>query len=100
MANTYDKGDLVKVTGTFTDPDSNDALIDPTVVKVSVKEPDGTTTTYTYGTDAECVKVSTGLYKLEINCDAPGTWHYRWWSTGTGQAAEPDEFIVEPSVFD
>lgn len=91
--NKHDLGDLVKVTGTFTDPDNSDAAIDPTVVKLSFRNPAGTVTTWTYG-GGEITKVSTGVYTANIDANAAGRWYYRWWSTGTGQAAEEQSFQV------
>lgn len=97
MANQYDNGDLVRVSVVFTD--SSNANVDPTVVKVSVKTPAGVTTTYTYGTDAALVKDSAGHYHLDIDASASGTWHYRWFSTGTGQAAAESFFVVNAGNF-
>ena len=47
MANEYEVGDTVSVTGTF--KDQLGVLTDPTVVKLDVSYPGGTVTTYTYG---------------------------------------------------
>lgn len=91
--NTHDLGDLVRVTGTFSDPD-DDTVMDPAVVKLSVKDPSENVETFVYGTDVEVVKSSTGVYYLDIDADEAGTWYYRWWSTGTGQAAEENSFEV------
>jgi len=91
--NKHDLGDLVKVTGTFTDPDNGDAVIDPTVVKLSYRNPAGTVTTWTYG-GGEITKDSTGNYSANIDANVAGRWFYRWWSTGTGAAAEEKSFNV------
>ncbi|CAK0775265.1 conserved hypothetical protein [Gammaproteobacteria bacterium] len=96
MANKYELGDLVRVKGTWTDPNNSNAAIDPDVVKCSVRAPSGTVTTYTFGTDAALTKVSTGVYQMDINANAAGIWSYRWFSTGAGQAA--DERYFEVSV--
>ena len=93
--NNYDLGDKVKVSATFTDPDDSEAAYDPSVVKVSHKDPSGNVTTWTYGTDSEVVKDSTGNYHALIDADEAGTWYYRWFSTGTGQAAEEQQFRVK-----
>lgn len=91
--NTHDLGDLVRVSGSFRDAILGGA-IDPDVVKLSVRSPDGTVTTYTHGTDAEVVKDQVGEYHADINADQSGTCYYRWWSTGEGQAAEENRFVV------
>ena len=91
--NTHDLGDLVRVEGKFYTATTG-VLADPTVVKLTIREPDATLTTYVYGTDAALVKASTGTYYADINADLVGMWHYRWWSTGTGQAAEEGRFRI------
>lgn len=95
--NVYQKGDLARITGAFTNPD--DDAIDPTALSLFVTTPGGVTTEYVYGVDAEVVKDSVGNYHADISADESGQWLYRWASTGTGQAAENSEFMVEPSAF-
>lgn len=92
MANTYDVGDLVRVTGTFTDSSGN--AQDPTAVYCAFKDPSGNVTTYQYGQDAALEKSSTGVYYVDIDVDEAGVWYYRWYATGTGQAAGESTFSV------
>ena len=89
MITTFDcdVGDKVRVTGTFTDVDDSSAVT-PDTVSFRVLAPDGTSTTYIYATDDEVALVSTGVYRLLIDCATRGTYKVRCWSTGTGQAAE------------
>jgi hypothetical protein len=94
---TYDIGDLVRVTGVFTN--SAGTEIDPSVVTFKVKDPANVTTTYIYGTDVELVKDSTGNYYVDIDVDDDGSWYYRFESTGTGQAAAEGRFVVNTSYF-
>ena len=91
----YDLGDEVRCTGTFTDPNNSNAAVDPTVVKVSVRNPASTVTTYTYLTDAAVIKSATGIYYIDVDASSAGRWYYRWFSTGTGKAAEEESFTVE-----
>ena len=91
-ATVYDQGALVRVTAAFTN--SADAAIDPDVVNLSFKNPAGTVVTYVYVTDAELVKDSTGNYHVDIDAATAGTWYYRWWSTGAGQAARERAFDI------
>ena len=91
--NTYDLGDLVKVSATFTDADTGLAA-DPTTVKLSVKDPAGIVTPYVYLTDAEIVRDGVGLYHANLDVDQSGKWYARWFSEGTGQAAEETRFQV------
>ena len=90
--NIHDLGDLVRVEAEFRNALTGAAL-DPTAVFLSVREPDGTVTTYTYG-GAEITQDSTGIYHALIDVDQAGVWRYRWWSTGSGQAAEEKVFKV------
>jgi len=92
MANSYKLGGLVRVSGAFTT--SAGVAQDPTVVKCSVRSPLGVVTTYTYGTDTEIMKDSTGNYHMDVSAPAIGTYYYRWFSTGTGQAADEGWFEV------
>jgi hypothetical protein len=90
-------GDLVKLSATFLDAETGLAL-DPDVVKLSVKPPDpATTTTHTYGASS-IVKDAVGEYHFNQDANADGTWYYRWWSTGNGQAAEEKKFKVVDAV--
>jgi hypothetical protein len=95
--NSYAIGSLVRLSAEFHSSASVD--VDPTVVKIQVRTPSGTITTYTYGTDAAVVRASTGHYYLDVDANAAGEWLYRWYSTGTGQAAKEEGFTVEASVF-
>lgn len=97
MANTYDKGDLVRVAAVFTN--TAGTAIDPTAVLFQFRGPGVDTTDYTYGTDTELVKDSTGNYHVDINANASGKWYYRFYATGTGQSADEDYFAVARSKF-
>jgi len=91
--NRYDLGDLVTVRGVFTHPTTGNTF-DPSVVKLSVRTPGGVVTTYVYGDGDTIVKDSTGRYHAKVDGIAAGHWHYRWWSTGDGQAAEEKHFEI------
>lgn len=89
---TYAEGKLVRLIGTFTN--NAGAVQDPAVVKVVVKTPEGVSTTYTYGTDVTLIKDSTGIYHFDVDTTGkPGVWHYRWYSTGSGQSATTDSYF-------
>lgn len=92
-AKTHDLGDLVTVEATFTDPET-ELPLDPDVVKLSVTPPGMAEVTYTYLTDAEIVRDSEGNFHADINASLLGEWTYRWFSTGTGQAAAKKTFNV------
>ncbi len=93
--NTYQRGDLVRISGEFRD--LLGVLIDPSTVTLKVEKPAGTITTYTY--PATVIRDALGKYHVDVNIDATKGWRYRWETTGTGQAAEEGQFIVEPTEF-
>lgn len=93
--NVYDIGDQVRAQTVF--KNAAGTATDPSGVTVRVHEPDGTATTYTYGTDAEVVKSATGTYYIDITPDAAGAWSYRWAGTGSLVGAEETAFAVRRS---
>jgi len=95
--NNYNKGDVVRIKGSFLDVDDNP--IDPDVVRVQVKTPSGTVTEYTYGVGSFVTKESVGVYYADVNANASGVWRYRYYSTGNGQAANETRFVIEVSAF-
>jgi hypothetical protein len=92
---TYDRGDLVRLTATFT---VSSVATDPTSVVLYVRSPTGTLTTLTYGVDGAVVKVSTGVYRYDYSASAVGNVTFRWASTGVAQAASQDSFFVYDDV--
>lgn len=90
MASTYDIGDVVRVSNTFT---QNAAVIDPGTVSLKVVAPDASFITYTYA-GAAIVKDSVGVYHVDVAITLAGTYRYRWVSTGTGAGAEESWFQV------
>lgn len=90
----YDLGDMVVLKAQDFTNDAG-APTDPTTVKLEVRKPDGTKTTYTYdGTNNIIVKDATGRYHKDITPDMSGRWYYRWVGTGTVQQAAWTEFTV------
>lgn len=93
MANQYDVGDKPKITGTF----KQDGVVgDPAAVVAKFKDPSGSTTTYTYGTDAELVRASAGVYYFYIDIDEAGFWYYRM-SDNDENVATEGYFVVRQS---
>jgi hypothetical protein len=82
MAATYDIGDVVRLTGTFTVSSTN---TDPTTITLKVKDPSGNTATYTYAL-AQVTKSAVGIYYYDLAIDEAGIWRYEWTGTGTCQA--------------
>jgi len=82
---SYDVGDKVKITGSFT---NNGAASDPAAVIAWYTSPGGTVTTLTYGTDAGLTKVSTGVYSFYMAFNRSGRWYYRMDDNDQNVAAE------------
>ena len=59
----YIVGDAPRLTGTF--KNSAGLASDPTGITFKIKEPDGASTTYTYGTDAQLVRI-----RIDQTCNA------------------------------
>lgn len=95
----YDIGDDALLTAVFRDAVTGD-LLDPSAVYLKVREPStSTVTTYQYGVDVALTRSGTGTYTLTQSCAVSGTYQYRWYSTGTGKAAQEGQFDVRPSAF-
>lgn len=94
----FDRGDVALLDVEFKDKDAN--YSDPTTVRLKTRDPSGTITTYTYPTDIEIVKTSTGIYYAQITLDESGKWHYRWeGSGGAGAGVAAGEIYVKKDVF-
>lgn len=87
----FDYGEVVRARNTYTDP-SNGTPVDPISVKVEIRAPDGTITTYIYGTNAQLAKVSVGVYQVLITLALTGTYKWRWTGTAAdGATVDNDE---------
>ena len=95
MANTYEIGDLIRVTGTFTNAAGTN--IDPDVVKGKYQDPSGTETT-----DSSPTNSAVGVYYFDIDADEAGQWHLRIYGAtagGAAQGAAESTFEVSASEF-
>lgn len=86
-----DVGDVVKITVTVTD--SSGTATDPSTLVVKVKPPAAAATSYTYLTDSELTKTSTGVYVLAYPATVSGWHNVRAITTGDA-GAEPGRFYV------
>lgn len=93
----YVIGDGFRLKATFT---VDDVVTDPTTVTFKLKDPDGLITTYVYGVNAEVVKVSTGIYYIDVTVSKALTWFYRIVGTGAVIAATEGTFVGLQSQFD
>jgi hypothetical protein len=85
MVNVYDVGDSVVLIAEFTDPRTGDPIDPGGTISVTLRDPLGVETTYTYLVDPEVVKESVGIYLATILIDSAGAWYYRWISCGLAQ---------------
>jgi hypothetical protein len=97
MADNINPGDIVRVSTTPGFATAAGVLTDPTIVRLKWRVAGGVETTWAYGTDAQVVKDSVGLYHADIPVVAAGLHYFRWEGTGTVTAAEESTFNVTTS---
>lgn len=78
-----------------------DADTDATTLACLVMDPAGSSTTYTYGTDANVTRESAGDYICDVTPDQSGRWLYRWVATDASAYTVIDagSFVVQASPF-
>lgn len=72
-------------------------LVDPDTLTFKYKEPSGAVTTLVYGTDPEVVRESLGIFYVDHQCLAGGSWAGQWLSTGPAGGTQAI-WNIEPSV--
>lgn len=87
----FDHGDVIRLKTTI---EELGTAADPGTLVLTILKPDGSTVTYTYGTDADVVRNTTGVYYVDYEIDQPGRHRYSWTSTGAAQAYEKETFDV------
>ena len=92
---TYDVGDKVRVTATFTQGGTG---TDPFTIVATHRKPDGTDTDVTSSVDDG--ETPDGIYDLDVTLDQVGTHTIRFKGTEGVIAAEVIELEVAKSVFD
>ncbi len=85
MANIYDVGDGIRLTGTFTISGSG---TNPTTTVLSLTDPSEVVTTPAVGNGTD------GVYLVDAIADEPGPWYWRWVGTGAVVAATEGHFFV------
>lgn len=88
----FDVGDTRRLIVTFTNLAG--VVTDPTGVTFSCKKPDGTSTAYTYPTDAQVGRISTGVYYVDFAITLVGRHVFRFAGTGAVATAETGEFYA------
>jgi hypothetical protein len=108
MANTYDRGDTIRLAGTFVA--SANQVVEPATVFLFVRNPLGSVGTYGYLSTASAVlgpavvtRAASGCYYADFvpSCNPPnGVWTYRFdTGGGVGAAAGEQTFNVRPTPF-
>jgi len=95
MANTYDIGDGIRISGAFT---VSDVATDPSTITLRIKDASNNTARYTYALSG-VTKNNTGNYYKDITLSTAGRWFYRWEGTGNVIAADEVWFNVRLSEF-
>lgn len=91
MARTeYEKGSSIKVFVDFTDPDNDDAPINPTTVTLDITAPDGTAV----ATAGSITNPSAGRHEYVLLLEQANTYRWKW--TGTSGA----KVVVVPGSCD
>lgn len=98
MMSTYQVGDRPRIIVTFRNIVRQ--LADPDIVRFRFKTPDGTETTYVYGTGAQVVQEAAGIYHVDLRLTADGEWWYRWEGDGSLACAVEKAIQVDESAFD
>ena len=96
----HDKGDIIRVTGMFTD--SAGIATNPDSVWLMLSIPHSgdvashDVSTKGFGTAADSiVNPTTGDFFHDITADLPGIYSFRWLGRGAAAAAETGQFIIE-----
>lgn len=97
--NVYVKGQKIRISVLFQDTSNANAAVDPQDVFFEYRKPDGTVSLLHYGVDIGLVKDSTGNYHSDVSLDQGGDWHYKYYSTGSGQGANETGFWVDTGSF-
>ena len=96
ISDRYDVGDVIRLSAHFT---SRGVDVDPDEVVFKALPPDGEQLVWTYGADADVIRLGAGHYYLDLPLTTGGTWHYRVEGLGAYQSADEQQFTVRESVF-
>lgn len=97
MAGEISVGDVCHIAVTDITNTETGALVDPTVLMLTVLQSDGTSAEYTYNSgDNVIVRDSVGNYHADIPLAVVGVWRYTWDGTGTGAFSKGGDFYVNP----
>ena len=83
---TFDIGDVIELSATFTDPDTGEG-VEPSEVVCTVLSPAGTSSTPE-------VSGSKGIYTAQVVPDQRGEWRFAFDGSGSNQASAESYFMV------
>src|SRR5262245_62005858 len=95
------KGNVIRLTGRYTDALNGEATIEPEDVTLRIRHPTGTIVDYGYN-PGPIVKVDgqVGVFYYDLLLDVSGPWEWRWESTtGLVVAADEGKVVVRTSHF-
>jgi hypothetical protein len=95
------RGNVVRLTGRYTDALNNEAPIEPDDVVLRIKPPSGVELAHGYN-PGPIVKVDdqVGVFIYDLLLDASGPWEWRWESSaGAVVAADEGKVVVRTSPF-
>jgi hypothetical protein len=92
--NQYTADTMVRITVAITQT-VNGAPIDPTMVSLKVKLPDGTV----YDITSTIAKDGVGLYHADYTPTTVGLYIYEWIGTGAAEVVSVGQFLVNQGVF-
>jgi hypothetical protein len=67
---------------------------DPTTITLTITDPTGAATAYTYGA-GQITRSGAGVYTKDVTCSTSGTWAYLWEGTGSASDAEAGTWQVD-----
>lgn len=91
---SYLKGQVVRLRVHFTDPENQDARVQPSSVTVKVQDPAGSESSHTPTFDSS----DTSFY-YDLTVSSAGTWYYRAEASGSYVAAGEKAITVKASEF-
>lgn len=94
MADTFDIGNVVRLTVTFTDTAGE--LIDPSAVQLNIRPYGGDISTYTW-LGGDIIRASLGVFYYDYTPSQPGLYYYRFIGTGALVAAGDSSFSITSS---
>lgn len=86
----FDIGDTVTLRVTFR---ANEVATDPTTIALTVTDPTGTVTPYTYAL-SQVTRDDTGEYSKSISASSAGEWSATWTGTGACAASATKRFAI------